>query len=262
MPPRAFPVYEISRIAADLGRLGLQRGDCLVVHSSYKSTGGVAGGPEGLIDALAEVLLPEGALLFPNLNIGRQFTTEDPPRFDLKRDPVKQTIGILPELFKQHYAEYFSIHPTHSLMGIGLAAKAILQGHEKAGLPCGRGTPWEKNAIAGGKILLIGVGQGRNTTYHCAEEQIDNSYQLTADAIEGVVVIDGVETIVSSRLHVSGNHPDFSIIEPELEELGFLMRGVIGDAQSTCIDAGAFLQLCMRKMRADPRYFFRTKVDP
>jgi len=249
--------WTVSRIVEDLRALGLRRGDSVVVHSSYKSIGDVAGGPRGVIDALAEVVLPDGALLLPNLNIPHEFTVENPPRFDLKRGPLKQSIGIVPELFKFEYAEHFSLHPTHSIMGIGRKAPDILKDHEKAGVPCGTGTPWQKNALSGGKVLLIGVGQKSNTTYHCAEEQIENPYQLSAGVIDGVVVSDGKEIVVPSRLHVWGHQPDFSIINPELEARGYLRIGTVGNARTLCIQGAGFIQLCLEKMRHDARYFLR-----
>jgi len=247
------------RIIGDLEALGLKRGDSVVVHSSYKAIGGVEGGPRTVIDALADVVDPEGALLLPNLNIPHEFTADDPPRFELKKGPLRQALGIIPELFKFEYATGFSIHPTHSMMGIGEKAAGILKDHEKAGLPCGPGTPWEQNALAGGRILLIGVDQRCNTTYHCAEEQIPDSYQLSADVIEGTVVIDGREVVVPSRLHVWGNRPDFNIINDELEATGSLRAGPVGGARTLCIDAGRFLDMCLEKMRQDPRYFLRAQ---
>jgi len=215
----------------------------------------VAGGAAAVIDALAEIVAGNGALLFPNLNIPHAFTAVDPPRFDLKQDPVRQFVGVIPELFKFAYAEHFSIHPTHSLMGIGNRAEELLAGHENVGLCCGPGTPWEKNALAGGKILLIGVTQSCNTTYHCAEESIDDPYQLTPDTIDGTVIIDGRELTVPSRLHLWGNHADFNIINDELQERGFLTTGKVGNAQTMCLDAAGLLQVSAERFAEDPRYF-------
>jgi len=64
--------------------------------------------------------------------------------------------------------------------------------------------------------------QRANTTCHCAEEQIPDSYQLSKDVIKGLVIVDGREMVVPSRLHVWGNHPDFSLFNPELERHGYL----------------------------------------
>jgi aminoglycoside 3-N-acetyltransferase len=247
-------MYTRRDIEKDIREMGLRAGDSVIVHSSYKSIGGVDGGPFAVIDALADVVLPTGALLFPNLYIPRGFTVDDPPRFDLKGEHVKN-LGILPELFKFHYARHFSIHPTHSLMGIGEKARAILADHDKVGLPCGLGTPWAKNARVGGGILLIGVDQRVNTTYHSAEEQMDDPYQLTDEVIIGTVVVDGIDHLVPSKLHVWRYHADFSILNPELEARGLLIRGRIGDAGTMWLDARGFIHLALTKLEQDRAYF-------
>jgi len=111
-------VYKKKDIASHARALGLTQGDVVLIHSSYKKIGDVDGGALAVIDALIDVVLPDGALLFPNLNIPHEFTVANPPRWDLKRDPIRN-LGIIPELFKFHYARYFSIHPTHAVMGVG-----------------------------------------------------------------------------------------------------------------------------------------------
>ena len=47
---------------------GLKSGDILLVHSSYKSFGGVEGGPWSVVEALLEVLGAEGTLIMPTFN--------------------------------------------------------------------------------------------------------------------------------------------------------------------------------------------------
>lgn len=241
-------------IVEDIGAFGFKCGDIVVLHSSYRKIGNVDGGPAAVIEAFMDVLLPDGALLFPNLNIPHEFTVKNPPRFDLKSGHIKD-LGIIPETFKFEYAEYFSIHTTHAMMGIGRKARDILKNHEKAGVPCGANTPWDKNARNGGKLLLIGVNQSSNTTKHCAEEQIEDSFQLSAETINGIVLIDGKETVVSSRLHRWGCSGDFNKLNPELGELGYLTWGTIGNAETMCIDARGFVELGIRKLNQDPRWF-------
>lgn len=246
-------------IEADLWALGLRRGDSVIVHSSFKSIGPVDGGPRAVIDALTEVLLPDGALLFPNLFIPHGFTPDAPPRFDLKGEHVKN-LGILPETFKFEYAEHFSLHPTHSLMGTGDRAALILSGHEKAGVPCGLGTPWAKNAALGGRVLLIGVDQRVNTTYHSAEEQMDEPYQLTDEVILGAVHVDGRDVVVPSRLHVWRYHPDFNILNLELEAVGLLRQGHVGEAPTLCLDASGFIDMALGKLAMNRSYFLPRQI--
>jgi aminoglycoside N3'-acetyltransferase len=113
-------------------------------------------------------------------------------------------------------------------------------------------------------VLLIGVDQRVNTTYHTAEEQMVEPYQLTDDLIPGVVVVDGNEILVWSRLHVWRYHPNFNVLNPELEELGYLTRGRVGDAATMCLDAKGFVDLALQKLRQAPGYFLtdQTALPP
>lgn len=49
-------------------KAGLTSGDVLLVHSSYKSFGGVEGGPQTVIDAIRSILTDEGTLIVPTFN--------------------------------------------------------------------------------------------------------------------------------------------------------------------------------------------------
>ena len=238
-------------------RAGVCPGMKLMVHSSLRKFGHVDGGARTVIEALQEVVTEDGTLLLPSFNHGTPFQGGGAGIYDPRETPTPN--GIIPETFKFHFAEHFSVHPTHSLMALGPNAKQITGGHEHAGLPCGPGTPWAKNAESGGKILLIGVGFHSNTTFHCAEEQLPTSYRLSAEPVDGIVVLDGREMVVSSRLHLWGVSADFSVLRPELEALGHLRNGRIGSAPTLCFDARGFLDLAISKLACDPRYFIKQK---
>lgn len=57
-----------ARIKATLSSKGLKPGDHVFVHSSLRSIGPIEGGPDALIDALLEVVGPEGTLAMPAFN--------------------------------------------------------------------------------------------------------------------------------------------------------------------------------------------------
>jgi aminoglycoside 3-N-acetyltransferase len=247
-------------LARDIRALGIGPGDSLIVHTAFRRVGPVAGGVRTLIDALVDVVLPSGALLFPNLHIPHGFTAVVPPRFDVRTGNIRN-LGIVPTIFKSEYAECFSLHPTHALMGIGDRAFSLLKGHELAGCCCGAGTPWERNGVECGKVLLIGCDQRCNTTYHTAEELVEQPYRLTEEMIEGFVVLDGREMIVPSRLHVWDYSVDFNVLNPELERAGHLRCGRIGQALALCLDAGPFIALALEKLVAD-RWYFLTDPPP
>ena len=61
--------YNSCDLTCDLRRLGVEAGDILFVHSSFKSLGPVEGGAESVIQALEDALGPEGLLLMPSFNL-------------------------------------------------------------------------------------------------------------------------------------------------------------------------------------------------
>ena len=54
-------------IIKSLQELGIQKGDMVIVHSSFKSMGYVEGGAETVISAFLDVIGAEGTLVFPTL---------------------------------------------------------------------------------------------------------------------------------------------------------------------------------------------------
>jgi aminoglycoside N3'-acetyltransferase len=55
-------------LAADARRFGVETGDTLLIHSSFKSLGRVEGGAAAVIGALEDALGPAGLLLMPSFN--------------------------------------------------------------------------------------------------------------------------------------------------------------------------------------------------
>lgn len=159
---------EVTRemIAAGLRQLGLSAGDAVMVHSSFKSFGPVAGGPETVIRAIMEVLTPEGTLMMPSFNHGKAFGPDGSGIFDPQTTPT--TNGIIPQTFWQMEGVYRSLNPTHSFAAWGKHAREYTQGHHQT-LTCGPDSPLGLLARAGGYGLLIGVDYRSNTFHHVVE---------------------------------------------------------------------------------------------
>jgi aminoglycoside 3-N-acetyltransferase len=75
--------------------LGVSPGDTLLVHSSFKSLGGVDGGPQAVIDTLLEVLTESGTLIMPNFNF--DFCKGAP--WDVRETPSH--LGVITELVRK-----------------------------------------------------------------------------------------------------------------------------------------------------------------
>ena len=69
----------------DLLSLGIRPGDALLMHSSFKSLGGVEGGAAGFYDVLLNLLGGAGTMIVPTLSY-RDVTREN-PLFDARTTP-------------------------------------------------------------------------------------------------------------------------------------------------------------------------------
>lgn len=101
-------------VLAAYAAAGVEKGDTLVVQSSYKGTGGVEGGVPALVEALKEVVGGSGTLIMPAYN----FTSwTEQHYFDARETPA--AIGAVSEVFRLSPGVRRSRHPIHSLCVFG-----------------------------------------------------------------------------------------------------------------------------------------------
>jgi len=150
-------------LVATFRELGLAPGDGLIVHSSLRSLARVDGGAGTVIKALLETIGPEGNLMLPTFNYARPAAE---PHFDPGTTPVRT--GVVAETGRQWPGAIRSLHPTHSVAVIGPDADRLTRGHLEVPT-VGIGSPLDRLAQMGGKVLLIGVGHVANTTVHIGE---------------------------------------------------------------------------------------------
>ncbi|MCB0115407.1 MAG: AAC(3) family N-acetyltransferase, partial [Caldilineaceae bacterium] len=125
-----------------LHELGLRRGDVVMVHASFRSLG--IADPEWIIGALLATLGDSGTLLMPALSYAQQ-----PPHVhDTRSTP--SCVGFLPEYFRRRAGTLRSLHPTHSVCGVGAQASSWLGDHREDNTPCGPHSPFHKLLHHGG----------------------------------------------------------------------------------------------------------------
>ena len=151
-------------LADALRCLGLNPGDSVIVHSSYRSIAPVEGGPAGVAEALLQAVGPEGNVMLPTFNYSRPVPE---PWYDPALTPCRT--GIIPELGRQRPGAVRSLHPTHSVAVLGPRAEDLTRDHLE-GRALGVGSPLDRLARLGGKVLLLGVGHVSNSAVHVGEE--------------------------------------------------------------------------------------------
>jgi aminoglycoside 3-N-acetyltransferase len=133
-------------LTSALRRVGIRPGITVSVHSSLSRFGYVDGGPDTVIDAIQDVVGPEGTVLMPSFPTGvsmYQFVKEDGV-FDVRNSPSE--VGVITEVFRRRPYVRRSLHPTNPLAAWGRRAEEYLEGHEDSPTPFGHDTPYGRLA--------------------------------------------------------------------------------------------------------------------
>lgn len=235
-----------------LEQLGISREGTLLVHSSMKSLGPVAGRADTVLDALTEYM-KDGLLVLPTHTWS--YIKADNPKFYVEDSP--SCIGILPELFRKRPGVVRSLHPTHSVAALGRDAVEFTKDDHLFDTPCARGSAWGKLLDRKATILLVGVDLRRNTFIHGVEEWADIPGRLT-DGHEQLITVlpDGTEISVPSRRHCGLSWSQhFWKVDDVLEQNGAMRKGQLGDAVVRICDAAALADVITDMLRDNPDLF-------
>lgn len=232
-------------IIRGLWDLGVRQGDILMVHSALSSLGWVEGGADAVVDALIEAVAPGGTIAMPTLYLPSIAGEE---AFDVEESPSQ--MGEISETFRRRPGVLRSVHPTHSVAVFGVRANELIRGHALAPTACGQGTPFSKLAEWGGKVLLMGVDQDRNTLLHAAEDYADSPYLTTKTARYKDPETGEVRELALEKF--PGPHRNFIGIDRLLQQEGAMSIGKIGKAVCRLMFSAATLKVAVRAIKNDP----------
>jgi aminoglycoside 3-N-acetyltransferase len=244
------------RLAAALLAAGLRPGGTALVHSSLSSLGYLPGGAETVVRGLLEALGAEGTLLVPALSYAHVHPGQ--PVFDARRTPAN--IGAVPEHFRTRRGSRRSLHPTHSVCGIGPQAEWILAEHHLDRTPCGPHSPFRRLFLAGGQVVFLGCGMRPNTSMHGVEERVEPPYLFAGTTVYRLIREDG------GRLEMACRGHDFKGWAQRYERIAPLLSGDelrTGRAlQATVhiLEARAMWERGEAALRRDP-FFFVERLE-
>lgn len=245
-------------LKADLTTLGLTSGDTVLIHSSYKSMGGLDGGIATLIDALMSVIGERGTLIAPTLSF--KTVTPENPTFNYLETP--SCVGAISEFIRNHEASVRSIHPTHSCSVLGYSTDYYIKDHELDRTPAGEHSPFRKLMECGGKILMLGCGANCNTSFHAIEEIAGVPYVLTNPPITHTLVLPDTTYTAEYRRHSilqNGYAQRYSRAVGILSSDAFTVGSVHG-AESYLFDAHKMMNQALEVMEKD-KFFFVEKIQ-
>lgn len=175
----------VRTLVADLRALGVAEDLTLLVHSSLRALGWVAGGAEAVVEALLAVLGPGGTLAVPSFSTHRTdpkrwqnppvpeswwpVIRAETPAYDPRTASTRQ-MGAIAECVVRWPGARRSAHPHLSVTALGPLAERVVEPHP---LPFGIGdtSPFAHLYDLGAYVLLLGVGHANNSSLHLAEHR-------------------------------------------------------------------------------------------
>ena len=236
--------------------LGVEKGDTLLVHSSYKSFGGVEGGPQAVIDALLEVLGEEGTLLMPTFN----FDFCKGADWDVRETPSQ--MGYMTNLARLDPRARRVFHPIYSFAVIGKYAEDFGEINDKSSY--GANSAFAKLRELEGKIMVIGLSYNDSMTFfHHIEEMEGVDYRYLKDFTGNITDWDGNTVTDTYQMLVRNLEMGIeTMVDPMgalLEEAEIIKSRKIGEADVKLMKANEVYDFTVREMKRDPYLLYQIK---
>ncbi len=247
-------MLEIEDLVVGFTKAGLAPGDTVLVHSSYKSFGGVNGGPQAVIDAFLAALGPEGTLIMPTFNF--DFCKGEP--WDIRHTPSR--MGVLTEFVRRHPDSRRVFHPIYSFAVLGRRAAEF--GDLQYRSSYGPRSVFARLRAIQGKIMIIGLSYNDSMTFFHHVEELEGVNYRYMKSFTGQVT-DGAGRTTTETFSMLVRDLDQGVItavDPMgalLENNGVVSVQNIGEAQVKLMSADQVYEETARAMKDNPHLLFQ-----
>jgi aminoglycoside 3-N-acetyltransferase len=239
--------------------LGIKVGDIVFVHSSYKSFGGVEGGPRTVIDALLNVLGKNGTLIMPTftLDFCNQYNKYGIGFFNVNNSPSE--MGILTELVRKMSGAKRTINPIYSVAVYGKLTDSLSTVCDK--------NVYGKNSIFGklhelnAKIMIIGLDyQNSFTFFHYVEEMMNIDYR-NHKRFSGFIITDNGFYFDNFIMRVRNKNISTAVnpMGKKFEERGIVTIKKIGESIVKNVCAKDAYDVTVQEMKKNPKLLYKIK---
>lgn len=216
-----------------LEEMGVPKDKVVDVHTSLKKIGKIEGGGQTLLDALIEHCTAEGGLLcIPTHTWGFMEAGEE---IVLDLMSPKSNLGVLPNLALQDSRGVRSAHVTHSVTVFGADAEAFARCDDNAMKMVDIQGCYGELYRRDGYVMLIGVGQEKNTFIHYGEELLGVENRTAKQPItlkirhkDGTVGERSLYPFFSEGIYDVSEQ--FGNYEPAFRKHGCIIDGKLGNA--------------------------------
>jgi aminoglycoside 3-N-acetyltransferase len=229
----------IASLTAGLRALGLAAGQTVIVHTRMSAIGWVVGGAVAVVQALIDVLGPEGTLMMPTFYASNSEPSEwrNPPMPDSWLETIRQNMpaydprvtptyrmGAVAEMFRTWDGTLRSAHPEASFAARGPHAAHLTADYLQLSPLFDDTCPLGKLYTLDGMILLLGVDHFNNSSLHLAEARANIPREIVPAGT--AMLVDGVRQWVRYDLEAPSDADfvqlgnEFEAAHPELVQLG------------------------------------------
>lgn len=248
-------VYTKNDLIRQFEKIGIEKGDTLLVHSSLSKIGYVENGARDVVEALVEVIGETGHLLMPNSpNASFQLDyIQNLDFFDVANAPSK--LGAISEYFRLLPDAQRSAHPTEPVSCIGPDTEYFVGHHFGNLTPYNENSPFYRVSERNGKILYLGVTlDNAGTNLHTLEDAIEDfKFPVYYPKEFEIKVLFNNRTLRTMKTLV--HNPEQSKkrkcdgLIPLFEEKGVLKKVKIGKANSLLVDAKGMFDLMIEEYK-------------
>ncbi len=227
-------------LVADLRALGLHAGMIVLVHSSLSSIGWVNGGSVAVVQALLDVITPDGTVIMP-AHCGEYsdpsywqhppvpeawwpIIRDTMPAFDPRVTPTRH-MGRIAETFRTWPGAFRSGNPQDSFAAWGRQAELITANHAlENGL--GDQSPLARIYDLAGEVLLLGVPHGNNTSFHLGECRAPGGKLIR----QGAPIMENGQRVWKAFTTLEIDSDCFDDLGADFEKAHPMKSGLVGSA--------------------------------
>ncbi|NOH00719.1 MAG: AAC(3) family N-acetyltransferase [Chloroflexi bacterium] len=205
------------------GQIGIKNGDTIMVHTSYKSLGGVEGGADTVIDAFIELAGKDGTVMFPAFNF--QSWTEN-HYWDALETPSR--MGAITEQARLRPNAKRTPHPIYSFSVLGKRAEEFSKTEDVEAY--GPNSAFALFHKINGTIVSIGLDFNSTfSMHHYIEYNVGCDYRRIKEFSGIYVGYDRKPQVKMYSMFVRKDDTVKTYINPGMNEL--LAAGVIKEIQ-------------------------------
>ena len=247
-------MYNQQQLIEGFSSIPLTPSRVIMVHSSYKSLGGVEGGAEAVVDALIETVGPEGTVLFPTFNFSAWSETH---YFDIVE--TTSHMGIIGERARLRPEARRTPHPMYSFAAIGKRRDEFAACDDVEAY--GPNSAFALFHKLNGTIVSIGLHWNSTfSLHHYVEYNVGCDYRRVKRFSGLYVGYDGEPRIKTYTMFV---RQDDTVIVPGMDQLfedGVIKATPVGDATVHYASANDFFDNMSVIVKETPEKLHRRKT--